>query len=205
MPREVISIHLGQAGCQIGNACWELYCLEHGITPDGIMAGRFASSSDNSFSTFFLETGAGVHVPRCLFVDLEPTVVDEVRTGTYRKLFHPDQLITGKEDAANNFARGYYTKGREMVDLVLDRIRRVADCCHSLQGFLVFHSFGGGTGSGFMSLLLQHLARDYGKRCKFEFCIYPAPNKCQPNRTLPCSIHPWNQQTALRELLQKDP
>lgn len=39
--------------------------------------------------------GAGVHVPRCLFVDLEPTVVDEVRTGTYRKLFHPDQLITG--------------------------------------------------------------------------------------------------------------
>ena len=38
-------------------------------------------------------------------VDLEPTVVDEVRTGTYRQLFHPEQLITGKEDAANNYAR----------------------------------------------------------------------------------------------------
>ena len=38
-------------------------------------------------------------------VDLEPTVVDEVRTGTYRQLFHPEQLISGKEDAANNFAR----------------------------------------------------------------------------------------------------
>lgn len=63
MPREVISIHLGQAGCQIGNACWELYCLEHGITPDGIMAGRFASSSDNSFSTFFLETGKSHLLP----------------------------------------------------------------------------------------------------------------------------------------------
>ena len=36
-------------------------------------------------------------------VDLEPTVVDEVRTGTYRQLFHPEQLISGKEDAANNF------------------------------------------------------------------------------------------------------
>jgi hypothetical protein len=36
----------------------------------------------------------------------EPTVVDEVRTGTYRQLFHPEQLISGKEDAANNFARG---------------------------------------------------------------------------------------------------
>ncbi|CAF4154633.1 unnamed protein product, partial [Rotaria sp. Silwood1] len=33
--RECISIHVGQAGVQIGNACWELYCLEHGIEPDG--------------------------------------------------------------------------------------------------------------------------------------------------------------------------
>nr|CAD2206518.1 unnamed protein product [Meloidogyne enterolobii] len=29
--REVVSLHVGQAGVQIGNACWELYCLEHGI------------------------------------------------------------------------------------------------------------------------------------------------------------------------------
>jgi tubulin alpha len=33
-------------------------------------------------------------------------VIDEVRTGSYRQLFHPEQLISGKEDAANNFARG---------------------------------------------------------------------------------------------------
>ena len=38
-------------------------------------------------------------------------VLDEVRTGTYRQLFHPEQLITGKEDAANNYARGHYTIG----------------------------------------------------------------------------------------------
>ena len=66
---------------------------------------------DDSFNTFFSETGAGKHVPRCVFVDLEPTVVDEVRTGTYRQLFHPEQLISGKEDAANNYARGHYTIG----------------------------------------------------------------------------------------------
>ena len=56
-------------------------------------------------------------------------VVDEVRTGTYRQLFHPEQLISGKEDAANNFARGHYTIGKEIVDLVLDRIRKLADNC----------------------------------------------------------------------------
>ena len=50
---------------------------------------------DDAFNTFFSETGAGKHVPRCVFVDLEPTVVDEIRTGTYRQLFHPEQLISG--------------------------------------------------------------------------------------------------------------
>ena len=96
--RECISIHIGQAGCQIGNACWELYCLEHGIQPDGQMpSDKAIGAGDDSFNTFFSETGAGKHVPRAVFVDLEPTVVDEVRTGTYRQLFHPEQLITGTE------------------------------------------------------------------------------------------------------------
>ncbi|CAN6479789.1 unnamed protein product [Victoria cruziana] len=108
--RECISIHIGQAGIQVGNACWELYCLEHGIQPDGHMpSDTTVGGGDDAFNTFFSETGAGKHVPRAIFVDLEPTVIDEVRTGTYRQLFHPEQLISGKEDAANNFARGHYT------------------------------------------------------------------------------------------------
>ncbi|KAJ8950447.1 hypothetical protein NQ318_010324 [Aromia moschata] len=174
--RECISVHVGQAGVQIGNACWELYCLEHGIQPDGQMpSDKTVGGGDDSFNTFFSETGAGKHVPRAVFVDLEPTVVDEVRTGTYRQLFHPEQLITGKEDAANNYARGHYTIGKEIVDLVLDRIRKLADQCTGLQGFLIFHSFGGGTGSGFTSLLMERLSVDYGKKSKLEFAIYPAP------------------------------
>ena len=57
---------------------------------------KTVGKADDSFNTFFSETGAGKHVPRAIFVDLEPTVVDEVRTGTYRQLYHPEQLITGK-------------------------------------------------------------------------------------------------------------
>ncbi|VAH09628.1 unnamed protein product [Triticum turgidum subsp. durum] len=91
--RECISIHIGQAGIQVGNACWELYCLEHGIQPDGQMPGdKTVGGGDDAFNTFFSETGAGKHVPRAVFVDLEPTVIDEVRTGAYRQLFHPEKL-----------------------------------------------------------------------------------------------------------------
>uniref|UniRef100_A0A183BS21 Tubulin alpha chain n=1 Tax=Globodera pallida TaxID=36090 RepID=A0A183BS21_GLOPA len=111
--REVISLHVGQAGVQIGNACWELYCLEHGI-------------QDHSYNTFFSET--------------------------------PSAVITGKEDAANNYARGHYTIGKELID-----------------GFLIFHSFGGGTGSGFCSLMMERLSVEFGKKCKLQFSVYPAP------------------------------
>ena len=172
--REVISIHVGQAGVQIGSDCWELYCHEHGIKPDGVLMDG-SSESNGSFSTFFSETGSGKYVPRALFVDLEPGPVDEVRHGAYKQLFHPDQMITGKEDAANNYARGHYTIGKEQIEVSMDRIRRLTDGCSGLQGFVVFHSFGGGTGSGFGSLLMERLSIDYGKKAKLGFSIYPAP------------------------------
>merc|ERR1712013_842831 len=117
--RECISVHVGQAGVQMGNACWELYCMEHGIQPDGqIPAVEASKPQDDSFSTFFSETGTGKHVPRAIFLDLEPSVIDEIRTGTYKQLFHPEQMVSGKEDAANNYARGHYTVGKEIIDLV---------------------------------------------------------------------------------------
>uniref|UniRef100_A0A452GHH9 Tubulin/FtsZ GTPase domain-containing protein n=1 Tax=Gopherus agassizii TaxID=38772 RepID=A0A452GHH9_9SAUR len=76
MQRECISVHIGQAGVQMGNACWELYCLEHGIQPDGIIClEKSLGQADSSFGTFFSETGSGKHVPRALFIDLEPTVI----------------------------------------------------------------------------------------------------------------------------------
>ncbi len=62
-----------------------------------------------------------------------------------------------------------------MVDLVLDRIRRQADQCAGLQGFLIYHSFGGGTGSGLTALLTEKLSAEYGKKSKLQFAIYPAP------------------------------
>merc|ERR1712206_51174 len=152
------------------------FCLEHGIQPDGQMpSDKTIGGGDDAFNTFFSETGAGKHVPRCVFLDLEPTVIDEVRTGTYRQLFQPEQLISGKEDAANNFARGHYTIGREIVDLCLDRIRKLADNCTGLQGFLVFQAVGGGCGSGLGSLLLERLSVDYGKKSKLGFTVYPSP------------------------------
>jgi Tubulin/FtsZ family, GTPase domain len=64
---------------------------------------------------------------------------------------------------------------QEIVDLCLDRIRKLADNCTGLQGFLVFNAVGGGTGSGLGSLLLERLSVDYGKKSKLGFTVYPSP------------------------------
>merc|ERR1719229_1905200 len=63
----------------------------------------------------------------------------------------------------------------EQIEVTMDRVQRLADQSNGLQGFLIFHSFGGGTGSGFASLLLERLSVDYGKKSKLGFSIYPAP------------------------------
>ncbi|ELK35125.1 Tubulin alpha chain [Myotis davidii] len=131
---------------------------------------------DDSFNTFS-ETGTGKHVPRAVFVDLEPTVINEVHNGTCHQLFHPEQLVTGKEDAANNYdllaKGGHYIIGKEITDLNLDRIWKLDAQCTGLQGFLVFHSFGWGTGSGFTSLLMECLFVDYGKKRSSPFTQSP--------------------------------
>lgn len=79
LQRECISLHLGQAGVQTGNACWELYCLEHAIQPDGYLVNKELAMDDgNPFNTFFQETSSGKHVPRAIFADLEPTVIGKL-------------------------------------------------------------------------------------------------------------------------------
>jgi len=171
--------------------------LEHGIDAAGMIPNdKSVGKETDAFNTFFSETGTGKHVPRCVFLDLEPSVIDEVRTGTYRKLFHPEQLISGKEDAANNYARGHYTVGKDIVDLCLDRIRRLADMCSGLQGFLVFNSVGGGTGSGLGSLLLERLSVDYGKKSKLAFTVYPSP------QISTAVVEPYNTVLSTHSLLE---
>jgi len=135
-------------------------------------------------------------VPRTAFIDLEPTVVDEVRSGTYRELFHPEQLISGKSDAANNFARGHYTIGKEMVDVVLERIRKLADNCQSVEGFMIYHALGGGTGSGLGGLLLEKMAVDYGKKAKVSTTVWASPSIST------AVVEPYNAVMCVHNLLE---
>ena len=168
--REVINIHIGQAGVQVGSSCWELFCTEHAIRPNGNSPSEWDHDGD-SRSTFFSEAGNGTFVPRALLVDLEATPCDEVRKSALGQLFNPRSILSGKEDAADNFARGRYSVGKGMVDFAMERLRKLAEDCQCLQGFLIYHASGGGTGSGFAGLLLERLSIEHGRRAKMSFTV----------------------------------
>ena len=85
---------------------------------------------------------------------------------------------------------------QEIVDLVLDRIRKLADNCTGLQGFLVFHATGGGTGSGLGSLLLERLSVDYGRKSKLSFAVSPSP------QVSTAVVEPYNSVLSTHALLE---
>ena len=86
-------------------------------------------------------------MPRAVLVDLEPGTMDSVRSGPYGQIFRPDNFVFGQSGAGNNWAKGHYTEGAELVDSILEVVRKEAESCDCLQGFQLAHSLGGGTGS----------------------------------------------------------
>ncbi|VEL15416.1 unnamed protein product, partial [Protopolystoma xenopodis] len=100
---------------------------------------------------------------------------DELRCGPYRQLWNPQFMMSGKEDAASNYARGHYTVGKQYLEGLVNSIRKCVESTDNLAAFKVIHSLSGGTGSGMTALLLQHLSEQYGKKFKFCTSVFPSP------------------------------
>lgn len=105
-------------------------------------------------------------------------------------------MVAGKEDAANNFARGHYTVGKELLPRCMERFRRLAESCDRVQGFLVTSAVGGGTGSGTGALLLEALSAEFGKKSKLAFSVFPSP------RLSTAVVEPYNTVFAVHSLLE---
>lgn len=63
--------------------------------------------------------------------------MDAVRSGPYGQVFRPENFVFGQTGAGNNWAKGHYTEGAELIDSVLDIVRKEAEGCDCLQGFQV--------------------------------------------------------------------
>lgn len=119
--------------------------------------------------------GANKYVPRAILVDLEPGTMDSIRSGPLGHLFRPDNFVFGQSGAGNNWAKGHYTEGAELVDEIMDVVRKESEACDCLQGFQLTHSLGGGTGSGLGTLLISKLKEEFPDRIISSFGVIPSP------------------------------
>ena len=82
---------------------------------------------------YYNEATGGKYVPRAVLVDLEPGTMDSVRSGPFGQVFRPDNFVFGQSGAGNNWAKGHYTEGAELIDSVLDVVRKESESCDCLQ------------------------------------------------------------------------
>lgn len=134
-------------------------------------------------------------VPRTIFADLEPQSINEIRSGCHGSLFNPQSFVVGRSGAGNNWAKGYYTEGAELMDKILDVARRQVESCDCLQGFHVIHSIGGGTGAGTGCLLLENLKDEYEDRLVTTFSVLPSSDLSET------VVEPYNAVLTLNQMI----
>lgn len=205
--REILHIQAGQCGNQIGGKFWEVISGEHGINRDGNYCGDQPLQLER-IRVFYNEASNGRYVPRAVLVDMEPGTMDALRSkwvgcqpksssdDNFGPLFRPDNFVFGQSGAANNWAKGYYTDGADLVDQVMDVVRKEAEGCDCLQGFQVTQSLGGGTGSGLGTLLISKVREDYPDRIMQTFSVFPSP------KVSDTVVEPYNATLSVHQLVE---
>lgn len=92
---------------------------------------------------------------------MEDSVVSRYKAGPLKTMFDDRYVVTSYPGSGNNWAEGFCYHGPRHEDKLLKVIRHVAERCDSLQGFLLFLSTGGGTGSGLGTYTLRLLSDHY--------------------------------------------
>merc|ERR1711966_469572 len=193
--REIVHIQGGQCGNQIGAKFWEVICDEHGIDPTGTYCGDSDLQLER-INVYYNHIHGGRYVPRAVLMDLEPGTMDSVRAGPFGQLFRPDNFVFGQTGAGNNWAKGHYTEGAELIDSVLDVVRKEAEGCDCLQGFQMCHSLGGGTGAGMGTLLISKVREEYPDRIMETFSVIPSP------KVSDTVVEPYNAVLSFHQLVE---
>merc|ERR1712157_329464 len=147
-------------------------------------------------NVYYNEATGGRYVPRAILMDLEPGTMDSVRAGPFGQLFRPDNFVFGQTGAGNNWAKGHYTEGAELIDSVLDVVRKEAESCDCLQGFQLTHSLGGGTGAGMGTLLISKIREEYPDRVMLTFSVVPSP------KVSDTVVEPYNATLSVHQLVE---
>merc|ERR1719461_2530758 len=155
---EIMTVAVGQGGNQLHNTFWEGLLKEHKLDSMGKYTGQNDIDDLSRLDVYVRQIGRKEkkqYRPRACLVDLEEGTMDVVKSHMMGMLFKPDNMVIEGQGTGNNWAQGYGPMGREVIGEVQDIIRREVEDMDCPQGFTIFHTLGGGTGSGLGSLILE--------------------------------------------------
>nr|CCA15933.1 conserved hypothetical protein [Albugo laibachii Nc14] len=199
MPREIITLQIGQCGNQIGRQFWHSVLAEHANLPKA----QYSDSMSTFFRNVDRRTGRDVCntreiqalKARAILIDMEEGPVSETLNGPLGALFDQQQIITDVSGAGNNWAHGYCVYGPQYHELLLTKLHQAVESCDSLQSFFLLHSMGGGTGSGLGTYILQLLEDEFPQVYRFTTAIFPS-------RDDDVITSPYNSIMALEKLIE---
>jgi len=105
-------------------------------------------------------------------------ISDVLKSGNFQNLFSYENMISGKESAASNYAAGFYGVGKKLSSKVMDQLARLAEDCNSLQGIAVFRSISGGTGSGMGSRIIETIRNTYPNKTIIDLNVCSSSEVC---------------------------
>lgn len=163
MPREVISLHIGQAGSLIGFEFWNNILQEHLINPQGEL---FSNSYTDPFylSSFFKQKSQGKYVPRSIFCDLDSTAINFVKSSSIGSVFDPSSLITGSGSTNDDYLGVFEKDGKKILSTLSEKLRVLIEECDSFDSIIITRSLTGGTGSGLTSFLLDEINSKFSNK-----------------------------------------
>lgn len=129
--REIINVQLGQCGNSVGQQFLEKIAEEHGINSNGEYVGN-TDYQRQRINVYFNELQNSTYTTRTVLADLEPATIDFARGTPMGRLYDPDNFVIDVGSAGNNWAVGYYGKGFEMIERLMDVVRREAEGCDHL-------------------------------------------------------------------------
>lgn len=166
--KEIIEIGLGACGINLASSYYSQINEEHNLlSPE--------KKFSNEQVVHFYESANKTPIPRFIFADFDPLSIDKLLTNPNALLYNQDNLLSGKSTTNGLFPIGF-SNGSDIFCQIQDVIRKEAERCESLQGFIINHSLSGGTGSGLTSLLLEHISCDY-IACLINNTIIPTTQK----------------------------
>eukprot|EP00924_Labyrinthula_sp_SR-Ha-C_P005386 maker-scaffold_1-snap-gene-30.59-mRNA-1 protein AED:0.11 eAED:0.11 QI:54/0.8/0.83/1/0.6/0.5/6/89/385 len=204
MPREIITLQIGQCGNQIGSEFWKRLIAEHGISAEGVLQ-PFAVNGDDKKDVFFYQADDEHYIPRAILMDLEPRVINGIQNSSYKQLFNAENIFVSKEGggAGNNWASGY-AQAESLHEDIIDIIDREAENSESLEGFVLCHSIAGGTGSGMGSYILEKLNERFPKKLIQTYSVFPNQSNELAGSvgTSDVVVQPYNCILSLKRLTQ---